>query len=35
MILRLFALVALLNKKNWNWPFNIANAKLNIVENVQ
>ena len=35
MILNQFALVALFNKKNRKQPFNIANAKLNIVENVQ
>ena len=35
MILNQFALVAFFNKKNQKLPFNIANAKLNIVENVQ
>ena len=35
MILKLFVLVAFFNKKNRNWPFNIANALRNIIENVQ
>ena len=35
MILNQFALVAFFNKRNRNWQFNIANAKLLIVENVK